>query len=54
MSKSTNYINKNLRPLYEIVAEVFTPEILEEQERGSANGGARRYPPPTPREDRRG
>ena len=54
MAKSTYYTNKNLPPLYEIVAEVFTPEILEEPERGAANVRARRHPLSVPRGDRRG
>ena len=41
-------------PPYEIVAEVFTPEMLEERERGSATGRTRRYPTSRPREGRRG
>ena len=54
MTKLEYYTNRNLPPLYEIVAEGFTPEMLEERERGSATGRTRRYPTSRPREGRRG
>lgn len=54
MSKSAYYDSRNLPPLHEIVTEVFTPEILEEPERGSANRRALRHPPPPVKVDRRG
>lgn len=48
-TKSDYYRNPNLPPLHVIVAEVFTPEILEEPKEQAASGRTRLPATPAPK-----